>query len=248
MRKAWMVLTLLLLLVLPSLHSFGGDSKSRSPKEPKYGSKRPLYFRVVFGKEGKPSMLGVIDESGGTGTGYDTAYVDENMDNDLTNEDPKKFPVRTQRVRLQTGAVSSRSIPDPRFDFKGPLGEKGSADYTLNIYSLRYQNRAATPTNKYYFFWYLRAQDWNYFLINGQMPLYSTAADALKGEPVRLGGPCKWEINSQMRDKNVLVSAGLKDENGSTLRSLAGPSGPLSPELTLLEDGKTVKQEKMTFG
>ena len=236
-----------LMALLGTLHlAFGADVKSPLPKEPKLASERPLYFRALLGKEGKASMLGVLDESGGTGTGYDIAYVDENMDNDLTNDTPKKFPVPS----VQTGSASGRVATglEPRFDFKGPLREKETAEYTLNIYALRNSIPATNPQDKYYFFWYLRTDKWNHFFINGQMNLYPKAADALKGTPVRLGGTCKWEISSGIREKDALVSAGLKDENGSTLRIVNGATGDPSPQLTLIKDGKTVAQEKMSFG
>ena len=93
------------------------------PKERQYGSEHPLYFRAVFGKEGTTSMLGVLDESKGTGTGYDTAYMDENMNNDFTDEQPKMFPSQ------QSEDGSSKL--EPKFEFKGPLGENETASYTL---------------------------------------------------------------------------------------------------------------------
>ena len=80
------------------------------------------------------------------------------------------------------------------------------------------------------------------------MPLYPTAAKALAGAPVSLGGACKWDINVRTQGKKVMVSAGLKDTNGSTLRTLSGPSGSMSPKLTLLQEDKAVKNDKMTFG
>jgi hypothetical protein len=243
MRKICLVFTVVLLW--PSLVHSGVDVKSPLPKEPKYGSERPLYFRALLGKEGKASMLGVLDESGGTGTGYNIAYVDENMDNDLTNDTPKKFPLLEGRISASSGRVTR---PDPRFDFKGPLREKETAEYTLNIYALRSTTPVRNPQDKYYFFWYLRTEKWNYFFINGQMSLYSKAAEALKGTPVRLGGTCKWEISSGIREKDALVSAGLKDGNGCTLRIVNGATENPSPQLTLIKDGKTVAQEKMSFG
>jgi hypothetical protein len=238
MKQTWIVLALLLgTLQL----AFGADEKSALPKEPRYASKHPIYFRALLGKERKASMLGVLDESEGTGTGYNIAYVDENMDNDLTNDSPKKFPLLKERT-------TSRSTPDPRFDFKGPLKNKETADYTLNIYALRSRGPVGALQDKYYFFWYLRTDNWNYFFINGQMGLYSSAAAALKGKPVRLGGTCKWDISSGTRDNQVLVSAGLKDENGCTLRIVESQTGNPSPKLTLTKDGQTVKQEEMRFG
>ncbi len=243
MKKACIAL----MALLWTLHlAFGADVESPLPKEPNLASEHPLYFRALLGKEGKASLLGVLDESGGTGTGYNIAYVDENMDNDLTNDTPKKFPVGNVPTNSTSGRVVTK--PEPRFDFKGPLREKEVAEYTLNIYALRNTTPVTNPQDKYYFFWYLRTANWNYFFINGQMNLYSKAADALKGTPVRLGGACKWEISSGIREKDALVSAGLKDENGCTLRIVNGATGDPSPQLTLIKDGKTVAQEKMSFG
>jgi len=89
--------------------SYAVDLMREPLKEPRYGSERPLYFCVVFGKEGKNPMLGVVDESGGTDAGYDVAYVDENMNGDLTDDTAKEFPRRESGSR--TGEL------EPRFDF-----------------------------------------------------------------------------------------------------------------------------------
>jgi len=216
------------------------DLRRELPTERRYRSERPLYFRVVFGKEGKNPMLGVVDESGGTGAGYDVAYVDENMNGDLTDDAAREFPRRERGSRA--GEL------EPRFEFKGPFEREVSAKYTLNIYSLAQKTRRSTQGNDYYFFWYLNIKEWNYFFINGKMKLFSSAADALKGTPVHLGGECKWEISSRIRDSKSLVSAGLKDGNGCTLRSVRRASKRISPTLTLIQDGKVRTEEKMKFG
>ncbi len=209
-------------------------------KEPRYGSKRPLYFRVVFGKEGKNPMLGVVDESGGTDAGYDVAYVDENMNGDLTDDAAKEFPRRESGSR--TGEL------EPRFDFKGPFEGEESAKYAINIYSLAPRYRGNIQGNEYYFFWYLDVKEWNYFFISGKIKLFSSAADALKGTPVLLGGQCKWEISSRIQNSKSLVSAGLKDINGCTLRIVSQSGKTVSPTLTLIKDGKIETEEKMKFG
>jgi len=217
------------------------DDLSREPlKEPRYGSKRPLYFRVVFGKEGKNPMLGVVDESGGTGAGYDVVYVDENMNGDLTDDSAMKFP------RRESGSRAGELTP--RFEFKGPFEGEGSAKYSLNIYSLVPRYRGSIQGNEYHFFWYLDVKEWNYFFINGKMKLFSSAADALKGTPVHLGGECKWEISSRIRDGKSLVSAGLKDRNGCTLRIVRRAGKTVSPTLSLIKDGKVETEQKMKFG
>ncbi len=209
-------------------------------KEPRYGSQQPLYFCVVLGKEGTKSMLGIVDESGGTGTGYDVAYIDENMNGDLTDETAKKFS------RYERGSRAGEL--EPRFEFTGPFKGEEKAKYTLYIYSLTRKNYRRLPGNDYYFHWYLDTKGWHYFFINGKMKLFSDAADAMKSKPVRLGGQCQWNISSGLKNGNQVISAGLKDGNGCTLRILSGAGDRKSPKLTLIRDGKVRAEENMKFG
>lgn len=218
--------------------SHPADSSLELPAQGPYRSQHPLYFRIVFGEQGNKSTLGVIDESGGTGTGYDVAYVDENRNGDLTDDAAKKF------ARYERGSRAGQI--NPTFKFCGPLNGKAAVTYSLNIYSLTQRNQA-DPGDKY-FFWTLDTNGWNYFFINGKITLFSSAADALKGAPVRLGGPCKWEINSQNRGSTPMISAGLKDENGCTLRIVRKAGQTISPTLTVMQDGKVKTEEKMQFG
>jgi hypothetical protein len=215
------------------------DLKSEKVKERRYRSERPLYFRVVFGQEGNGSILGVLDETGGTGSGYNVAYIDENRNGDLADEAVKEFPRRTQSRRA--GEL------EPRFEFTGPLkGEQ--VKYKLYIYSIAQKNRRIVPGNSYHFHWFLDTNQWSYFFINGRMTLFSSAAEALKGKPVRLTGQCQWEINTRTRSGKPTVSAGLKDENGCTLRIVRRAGKTVSPKLSLIQDGKIKAEEDMRFG
>ncbi len=209
-------------------------------KEPRYGSEHPLYFCVVFGEDGKQSMLGVIDESGGTGNGYDTAYIDENTNGDLTDETAMKFSKYERGSR--TGELQ------PQFEFSGPFKGEERARYTLYIYSLNSKNYHRGPGDEHSFHWFLNTRGWNYIFINGKMALFSNAADAMKDKPVRLGGQCQWNISSGIKDGKPVISAGLKDRNGCTLRILTGAGDRKSPSLTLIRDGKVRAEEKMKFG
>jgi len=220
--------------------SYAVDLMRETLKEPGYGSENPLYFCVVFGKDGKNPMLGVIDESGGTGAGYDVAYLDENMNGDLTDDVAKKFS------RYESG--SRKGELEPRFEFDGPIEGEEKARYALNIYSLAPRYRENMQKDEYYFFWYLNVKDWNYFFINGKINMFSSAADALKGTPVLLGGECKWEIKSRIQNNKSLVSAGLKDRNGCTLRIVSQAGKTVSPTLKLIKNGKVETEEKMKFG
>lgn len=63
---------------------------SEQLKEPKYISGRPQYAKFIL--INNEELLMVFDESGGTGTGYDTLYADVNFNKDLT-EDADKINV-----------------------------------------------------------------------------------------------------------------------------------------------------------
>ncbi|MEJ2703638.1 MAG: hypothetical protein P8Z79_14465 [Sedimentisphaerales bacterium] len=210
------------------------DLKSQQVNERQYSSENPLYFRAVFGEASDHSTLGVLDESGGTATGYDVVYVDENRNGDLTDDAAKKL------AKYDRGSYAGQI--NPTFKFCGPLGERSAATY----YTLTRRDHAGP--GEQYFFWTLDADGWNYFFINGKMTLFSSAADALKSKPVRLGGQCAWEINSRSQNRKPLISAGLKDENGCTLRIVRQSGKAISPTLTLTQDGQVKAEEKMKFG
>jgi hypothetical protein len=214
------------------------DLKLEQLKERRCRSENPLYFRVVFGEEGDYSTLGVLDESGGMGTGYDVAYVDENRNIDLTDDPAKKF------ARYERGSREGQI--NPTFNFIGPVNGRASVKYSLNIYSLRQGTQ--TGSGDQHFFWTLDVDGWNYFFINGKMRLSTSATDALIGPPVRLAGPCKWQISARIRDGKPMISAGLKDENGCTLRIARKGGKTISPKLTLIQNGQVKAEKTMTFG
>jgi len=216
------------------------DFKRESIKESQYCSKNPLYFRLLFGKEAANPMLGVVDESQGTGAGYDVAYIDENMNGDLTDDTAKKFS------RLESGSRAGEL--EPKFEFEGPFEGQDKAKYTINIYSLASRNSSSVKDDEYYFFSDLTVGEWHYSFINGKIKLFSSLEGALKGTPVLLGGECRWQIGSRIRGSKSLVSAELKDKNGCTVIVVTQNGQMLSPSLTLLKDGKVEAEEKMKFG
>ena len=215
------------------------DFKRDSIKEPRYDSKNPLYFRVLFGKDAANPMLGVVDESKGTGTGYDVAYIDENMNGDLADDAARKFP------RYESGRRAGEL--NPVFEFKGPFDGQNE-EYAIDISSLTPRYSEYVKVNDYYFHWYLNTSEWNYFFINGKIKLYSSIEEVLKGTPVLLGGECRWQISSRIQEGKSLISAGLKDINGCTLRGARRNGQMVSPMLTLIKDGKVEAEEKMKFG
>ena len=55
--------------------------------EPKYKSRNPVYYAAVYGDSPDNIFMLVIDESGGSGKGFDTLYVDANNDNRIDPEE-----------------------------------------------------------------------------------------------------------------------------------------------------------------
>jgi hypothetical protein len=220
----------IVLLLTGAQFSLAEQAAVKLPKEPKYKSKQPLYFKIAFPQKEKATMLGVLDESQGDRTGYDIVHLDSNMDNDLANEKPKK---------LQRGR---------RIEFKGPLTQTENADYVIDLHSLYKRTSQTAKPGSHDFYWYLNKEGWTYFFINGKIPVYENAAEALKGRPVYLGGKGIWDIKAKTGILRKRFSVAFKDQNGSTLRSVRGTIGDISPYLKIIKKGKVVKTTKMEFG
>lgn len=99
---------------------------------PKLKSNRALYGAIEFGRyevksgKGRPFRC-VVDESAGSGTGYDRLYFDANADLDLTN-DPVLTPIEPQSgLTARTGRQGRSTTFHPLaipFDFGPKYGEK----------------------------------------------------------------------------------------------------------------------------
>jgi len=209
-------------------------------KEPKYGSAKPMYLNIVFGEDPK-GMLMVIDESKGTGKGYDRAYFDESMEGDLTNDAPKPFAMR------------QGSSLGPSFTISGPCPYKkdSKATYELTLYSLNKMNsKTVKATDNNYWCTMTDDQKWSFFFINGSFNLYPSAAAAIGGKPLVLAGKCHWDLTAKQAGAEVSLSVGLKDTNGCTLRSVTSPNGAITPLITVFDKAgkEIVRNQKLGFG
>jgi hypothetical protein len=70
------------------LHPYD-ESQEKLSAEPAYKSEKPVYYGGRYGNAADNIHTMVIDESGGTGSGYDTLYVDANNDNRLDEKNEK---------------------------------------------------------------------------------------------------------------------------------------------------------------
>ena len=95
----------------------GNDAKSRILKLPKLASSKPLFYAVQLdGPSDDGLLVYAVDESHGTGTGYDTIYVDLDRNRSLADDKPI-------RVNKPTGRAMQRSpwveVPSHQGPVKG---------------------------------------------------------------------------------------------------------------------------------
>lgn len=238
--------SLLLIVVLVSVWITESEPRPTVPQN-QYVSQthtnqlqHPLYFRMVFGVDSNESMLGAVDESGGIGTGYDVAYVDENGNHDLSDDKAKRF------TRIESGRDAGTFVPE--FELMGPYNGAEKANYRINLYTPTHRGLNGLPENEAFFQWWVDINDWNYFFINGKAMFYATQDAALTGNPIYLLGPCRWDISSRVKKGKVMLSAGLKDKNNCTLRGARHGNKAVLPVLTLLKDGIIKVEETLEYG
>jgi hypothetical protein len=253
-----------LCLVLSAIAS-AAETQPVLPKPPEYAFTKPLYFRIAFGREGKDSksMLGVLHQAHGAALGYSTAYVDENMDNDLTNDAPKEFPWE------KVGPLGLTKAYQPQFTFEGPVGDARAAAGKVARYRIILIGVGGSIPVPEVCAMYctVEVDNWEFRWLGGKIRFYGTPAEALKGPPSRFGAPVAWEISSSVEEKQVIISAAVKDKNDARLRLAVRPSGLeppepasevglrtvdpanfITPRITLSRDGETVVDEKLAFG
>jgi len=126
-----------------ALPTTGISAKARSRPwrplagRPRCASSRPVYFEVKLGPSQKAYTM-VLDESQGTGRGYDRLYVDADGNRDLRDEKPVEGTVR-----------ASRSYTRSQFNAAEVRVRYGGEDlpWTFSAYCYSYQSRGGVPTS-----------------------------------------------------------------------------------------------------
>jgi len=116
--------------------TYGEDPNEEVRTYPSFASDKPLYGTVVFGAAyGKPeeglSYAFALDESGGTGQGYDRLYFDTNRNADLTDDPPHK-PLKNvpEGASLSYSSITTQVV----FDFfRVGIDPNDSADRRLEV-------------------------------------------------------------------------------------------------------------------
>ncbi|MBN2133343.1 MAG: hypothetical protein JW741_27845, partial [Sedimentisphaerales bacterium] len=115
---------------------YGEDPNEEVRRYPSFTSDKPLYGTVAFGAAyGKPeeglSYAFALDESGGTGKGYDRLYFDANRNADLTDDPPGK-PMKNvpEGASLSYSSIKTEMI----FDYlRVGIDPNDSADRRLEV-------------------------------------------------------------------------------------------------------------------
>jgi len=111
----------------------GDEAKRKMKKLPKLVSKKPkFYASQLDGKGADGLLLYAIDESKGTGKGYDTVYIDANRNADLTDDKPISARAKPQATTFTPWVeVTSHQGPLTGAHLSNPIPVR----ITLNTYS-----------------------------------------------------------------------------------------------------------------
>jgi hypothetical protein len=129
----------------------GGGNAKPCPRpaaikgEPKYRSANPLYF-VLLRKGFEPGIVCAVDESAGTGKGYNALYADSSGDMDLADEKPVRGYVQKGLDGLSTTKFGPVALP--------MKGEAATVPYHVNLTLERSEPTGGTgnePTAYLYF-------------------------------------------------------------------------------------------------
>jgi hypothetical protein len=187
-------------------------------------------------------MWVVYDESRGTRSGYDKAYVDENMNNDLSDDVPKK---------VGKALASAKRPQYIRFGTK--LGKYGNAVCSIGIFSLsRPQFDKSTYQSKHKLHYSVNIAEWpdgntSCFFTNGEATLYPSARAAAAGSPVTIGD-YDFSIHCKSTKKGVFVRGEFKDKNGASLRHVFCSSKLQQPPYTFRDENGYFVTKKCAFG
>lgn len=177
-----------------------------APGDSPFKSEKPRYTWWVLGDGKKSVMLVAWDESGGTGTGYDTLYADLNYNGSLADEGEKIVGTpKLGRGKKPTGCMS--------FVVNAKEAD-GNATFTLSMIMSKAKpkrGQKTPPLEGYTFFHW-----WSSFSISRPNP-----KDARRPHRVRVG----------ILPGNVQIRAGF-DAKTAPIYRLGGPAIPQPQNIT----------------
>ena len=209
----------------------------RTLKEPKFVSEKPAYRFFAFGPEGKSVMAMVLDESQGTGKGYDVLYMDLNLDRDITAAD-EKFACKSAAAPTKAVVPERLQCAVPAGGASCPLPDAASAPVPAAIWCinpvpadpapLKRKLDIADPqfdydlecqTANWYIHCALKSGDWHARLtLYGRGNVY--AQDKAAAPVYRFGGT-EWTFNHNGGTERTFNLEGLRGQSLKTGEALA---------------------------
>jgi hypothetical protein len=193
-------------------------------------SDRPLFVRFTVNEDGSRVCSAMLDESGGTGTGYDVVYYDPDCDGVITSEDRSEPNFSHSSDDYSVSYFEEMHIPTGYFASDGDGGlEVGLSYMSGPAYddgeeiSAGIQGR--TPHN---------GSSWEY-AVSGELP---ASTDLREIEIARFHGEPSLVAEPELRSGRlgVVLRAEIGDVEAST------PDGPASVAIKTA-DGELVAEE-----
>jgi hypothetical protein len=221
-------LNLCVAVCLAALPALAGEPSPAGPPE-------AVAFRIEVGVVAVKVVEVRLVQSGPEGSGIDCALLD--VDGDGSFETRQSFPESTDQ---RTGK--------PVRDTKITLRHE-DADWVLDIYSLRFSREAPSALrSQIYAHWSATKGGLHAWFINVPLCFDGKEEGATPGRPFRLGPPLEWKIAANTRGPSSLLSVGLKDANGGTLRLARREGAEIRPDVRLLDGEKEVFAAAATYG
>jgi hypothetical protein len=195
-------------------------------------SRQPLHFRIEVGLDPVKEIRGFLDESKGTGTGYDVALFD--LDGDGV---PESRGTDSVRIHFGEGRIEERWRPELRF-------EHGGADWWVWIATDHRPPRAREDGAAVVGFSWAASTDGGFaHFINGEFRAYPDAKAASAADPIRIGRPLHWVLGSKKWGPRAVVTAALSDSNGAWLRIADREDEQVRAAVRILGTGKALVGE-----
>ena len=234
-------------------------------------SNNPLRCMASLGGgEKSPQMLMLLDESKGTGTGYDLLLADLNLNGKLGDEKPTSPTLQQARQSVYRVSVEApfRDVsPKATYTFNLNLYSQSTTTSTINLYAQGLSLPAPSLSIIGYIDLKKDAEAWQYMFICH--PTVDKQDAGLKR--LRLGTPVTLETSAQKTNipstksqvatllwggsvvqqtvPGISVSAMLRDADGQVLRLARKGVQTVSPHLLVKSSsGKSVEEKDMEYG
>lgn len=213
---------LLLLLALPAV----GEELARPVSD------QVRFFRLVVGDEKPLTVLGFIDESGGTGRGYDRAVLD--LDGDGVPESLQEF------TSLEPFFGEGERAP---LVFLRIV--HGEATYELTVHGL---SGPARRSGDYHSSWSVRRAGLALSFMSSRSPLHDSLEQAKTGKPIRLGGPFRFRARTRIEGPNAVLDVNLQDSMAGELNGATRQGKKEQIRVRLLRGEDLVEEGRLDYG